>query len=222
MLTVQDAIPVCYVRDLDAGQSFYELLGLAEQRRGGDAQGGYRYLGAGDCTVLLARVDPSPVVPPMPLAVYLWSEDVAAVQAALTAAGTPCEHVGYPEHAPGGELRTADPDGNVVVLGQRANTGSATAGRQDAGYSILQEAAARAATRGDAPAECAIGGRGGVPCPEPAAVRVADPSGTTVWGCLAHTEEALLNVRAAFIAADDDQGLAPWLASRRQPPADGS
>jgi catechol 2,3-dioxygenase-like lactoylglutathione lyase family enzyme len=219
---VQDAIPVCYVRDLDAAQSFYQVLGLSELRRGGSDRGGYRFLGAGDCTLLLVRVDPCPVTVPLPLGLYLWSTDVAAVQAALTEAGVACEDVGQSEHAPGGEVRTADPDGNVVVLGQRAastSTGSGPGGAaaRGAGFSILKEAAARVAERGDAPAVCEIGQQGGTACPQPAEVKLADPWGTTVWGCLPHAEEALLNARSAFVAVDDGQGLTPWLQHRRQP-----
>jgi hypothetical protein len=200
------------------------LLEFAELRRGGSERGGYRFLTSGGCTLLIVRVDPSPVTGALPLGIYLWSTDVAAVQAALTAAGMACENVGQSEHAPGGELRTTDPDGNVVVLGQRVTTASADPGpggpaSRGAGFSILKEAAARVAERGDAPATCEIGQRGGAACPQPAEVKLADPWGATVWGCLPHAEEALLNARSAFVAADDGQGLSPWLQHRRQPPA---
>jgi catechol 2,3-dioxygenase-like lactoylglutathione lyase family enzyme len=222
---MQDAIPVSYVRDLDAAQAFYEVLGFSELRRGGSERGGYRFLSAGHCTLLLVRVDPTPVTVPLPLGIYLWSADVTAVQAALTAAGVACEHVGQSEHAPGGEVRTTDPDGNVVVVGQRATTsaGPGPGGpvSRGAGFSVLKEAAALVAQRGDAPAVCAIGQLGGAPCTHPAEVKLADPWGTTVWGCLQHAEEALLNARSAFVAADDGQGLTPWLQHRRQPPTNG-
>ena len=66
----------------------------------------------------------------LPLGAYLWSSDVAAVQAALTAAGVPCQHVGHPDHAPGGELRTADPDGNVVVVEQRDSSRDGSAAHE--------------------------------------------------------------------------------------------
>ncbi|GGJ89684.1 hypothetical protein GCM10010123_19340 [Pilimelia anulata] len=219
MSTLQDAIPVCYVQDLDAAQAFYELLGLAELRRGSSDAGGYRFLGHGDCTVLLARVDPCPVTAPLPMGLYLWSTDVTAIQQALTDAGIQSEHVGHPPHAPGGEARTADPDRNVIVLGQRSPTGPPTEPRAqpDAGFSILAEAAARVAARGDAPlGGCRIGGPHGAPCDQPAQVKLADPWGDTVWGCLSHAEEALLNARGAFLAADDGAGLGPWLAARRR------
>jgi catechol 2,3-dioxygenase-like lactoylglutathione lyase family enzyme len=217
--TLQDLIPVCYVRDLHAAQAFYELLGLTEVRRGGNDRGGYRYLADGECTLLLTRVDPCPVTAALPLGLYLWSTDVAAVQAVLTGAGVPCQHVGHPDHAPGGELRTADPDGNVVVVGQRTVTSTSyvAQSRAEAGFSILKEAAARTAARGEAPASCEIGERGGAACVQPAEVKLADPWGATVWGCLAHAEEALLNARAAFVATDDGNGLTPWLRHRRRP-----
>ncbi|GGK10267.1 hypothetical protein GCM10010123_45270 [Pilimelia anulata] len=219
MSTLQDAIPISYVRDLDAAQVFYELLGLSELRRGDSPAGGYRYLGHGECSLLLARVDPCPVTAALPMGLYLWSTDVTAVGEALTAAGVACEHVGHPPHAPGGELRTADPDGNVVVLGQRVPTGPAgPAGeRPDAGFSILAEAAARVAARGDAPAGgCGIGGPHGAACDQPAQVKLADTWGDTAWGCLAHAEEALFNARGAFLAANEGDGLGPWLTARRR------
>jgi hypothetical protein len=85
----------------------------------------------------------------------------------------------------------------------------------DARFSLIKQAAEAVSRRGEAPATCQIGIPGDRPCTEAAEVKLADPWGDTVWGCIDHVEEALLNARSAFIATEDGQGLGPYLQSRR-------
>ncbi|MGA5298366.1 VOC family protein [Nucisporomicrobium flavum] len=220
---VSGAVPVCYVKNLELSRDFYAHFGYAEVRHGGDGDGRWSYVQSGDQTLLLACVQPPLIQVELPLLIYLYVDDLAAVGERVRAAGLPWELVGYPDHAPGGEARTTDPDGNVVLAGQRVAvapgdraepTGSA------AEFSLIQRAAAAVRRRGNAPAACQIGSTDGSPCPEAAEVKLADPWGDTVWGCLAHSEEALMHARAAFIATEDGYGLGPWLRARqgRTPP----
>lgn len=51
-----------------------------------------------------------------------------------------------------------------------------------------------------------------------AEVKLADSWGDTVWGCMAHAEEALLNARGAFLASEDGLGLGPFLRARQAQP----
>ncbi|ROP41753.1 GAF domain-containing protein [Saccharothrix texasensis] len=62
------------------------------------------------------------------------------------------------------------------------------------------------------PRQCALGGADG--CAAPAELKVADAWGDAAWGCHAHAEEALLNVRSAFIANEELGGLAAYLNRR--------
>ena len=214
---VSSAVPVCYVRNLEQAQAFYALFGYTVLRNGGDDTH-WSYLQCEDHTLLLAAVQPPLIQVELPLLIYFYVDDLVAVQERFEKAGYATELVGYPDHAPGGEARTHDPDGNTVLFGQRVaipvearqeNTG------ESARFSLIQQAAAAVSRRGGAPAACQIPAADGARCPRPAEVKLADPWGETVWGCLAHADEALIDARSAFIAAEDGDGLGPWLRRRR-------
>ena len=59
------------------------------------------------------------------------------------------------------------------------------------------------------PDRCQLGGTAG--CGEPAEVKIADSWGDSAWGCPAHVEEAILNVRSVFIASEELGGLAAYV-----------
>ena len=215
---VSAAVPVCYVRNLEKSREFYTLFGYGTLRTGGDGDASWCYLQCGDNTLLLACVQPPLIQVELPLLIYLYVDDLAAVRDRLERAGHDVELAGHPEHAPGGEARTTDPDGNVVVFGQRVAAPGDTqppATPEQARVSLLQQAAEAISRRGGAPAGCQVGRTDGQPCPEPAEVKLADPWGETVWACLTHADEALIDARSAFIATEDEHGLGPWLRHRR-------
>ncbi len=217
---VSAAVPVCYVRSMEQSRDFYALFGYGELRSGSDGDASWCYLQCGEHTLLLAAVQPPLIQVELPLLIYLYVDDLAAVRARFEKAGRPADVVGYPDHAPGGEARTVDPDGNVVLFGQRValpgDVRPAKTGEQ-ARFSLIRQAAEAVSRRGGAPAGCQVGLTDGTPCPEPAEVKLADPWGETVWACLAHADEALIDARSAFIATEDGQGLGPWLRQRRTP-----
>jgi catechol 2,3-dioxygenase-like lactoylglutathione lyase family enzyme len=216
---VSAAVPVCYVREFEASRGFYSLFGYTEVRAGGDGDSRWSYLQCGEHTLLLAYVQPPLIPVELPLLIYLYVDDLAAVNAGLDAAGADYELVGYPDHAPGGEIRTKDPDGNVVLVGQRtaahAESRAVPTGAP-ARFSLIRQAAEAISRRGGAPANCQIGMPDGGSCPEPAELKLADPWGETVWGCSGHADEALINARSAFIATEDAYGLGPWLRLRQR------
>ncbi|NES16169.1 MULTISPECIES: glyoxalase/bleomycin resistance/extradiol dioxygenase family protein [Micromonospora] len=218
---VQAQVPVLYVSDTDTARRFYATFGYAEVRTGGDGASRWSYLQCGELTLLLAEVKPRLVTVELPLLIYLYVDDLAATMARLTAAGYSVEPAGHPAHAPGGECRTTDPDGNAVVFGQRRAVPDQRRDPEsgkEARFSLIREAAKVVRRSGGAPARCQIGGPRGEPCPEPAEVKLADSWGDTVWGCLAHADEALLNARGAFLATEDGSGLGAFLRSRRAHP----
>ncbi|MEU2616223.1 VOC family protein [Micromonospora sp. NPDC007271] len=218
---VQAQVPVLYVADADATRRFYEAFGYSELRTGGDGESRWSYLQCGELTLLVAAVTPRLVTVELPLLIYLYVDDLTATIERLTAAGYAVERTGYPEHAPGGECRTTDPDGNVVVFGQRRAVPEQARSPEDgkeARFSLIREAAKRVSRRGGAPARCQIGGPRGEACPEPAEVKLADSWGDTVWGCLAHADETLLSARGAFLATQDGLGLRAFLRTRQAAP----
>ncbi|SCF08894.1 hypothetical protein GA0074695_3386 [Micromonospora viridifaciens] len=218
---VQAQVPVLYVADADAMRRFYELFGYSELRSGGDGESRWSYLQCGELTLLVAAVTPRLITVELPLLIYLYVDDLTATVERLTAAGYAVERAGYPEHARGGECRTTDPDGNVVVFGQRQPVPEQARSPEDAKaarFSLIRAAAERVSRHGGAPARCQIGGPRGEACLEPAEVKLADSWGDTVWGCLAHADETLLNARGAFLATEDGPGLSAFLRARQAQP----
>ncbi|GIF17007.1 hypothetical protein Ate01nite_70390 [Actinoplanes teichomyceticus] len=213
------AVPVCYVVNLESSRRFYGFFGYTEARSGGEGDARWSYLQCAAHALLLACVQPPLIRAELPLLIYLYVDDLAAVRAVLDAAGHPYEPAGRPEHAPGGELRLTDPDGNVVLVGQRG-AGASGAGVQPAGpdarFSLLRQAAEAVRRRGGAPATCQIGAPDGSGCTRAAELKLADTWGDTVWGCTLHAEEALISAPSSFIAAEEDDGLGRWLRDRRR------
>ncbi|MCZ7375151.1 GAF domain-containing protein [Micromonospora sp. WMMC250] len=72
----------------------------------------------------------------------------------------------------------------------------------------MRAAAAAQAARPH-PEHCQLGDAPG--CTAPAEIKIADSWGDSAWGCAAHVEEAILNVRSVFIANEELGGLAAYL-----------
>ncbi|MCZ7475886.1 MULTISPECIES: VOC family protein [unclassified Micromonospora] len=198
---VQGQVPVLNVGDADAAGRFYALFGYTGQ----PGEDGRSRLRCGDLNLLIVEGAPAPAT------LYLHVDDVAATTERLVAAGHRVET------APGGECRTVDPAGNTILF-TRALEVPAPQAEPDGRPAPVRRAAQVAARRDGAPAHCQIGGPRGEPCTEPAEVKLADSWGDTVWGCLTHADETLVNARGAFLATEDATGLAAYLAARQARP----
>jgi catechol 2,3-dioxygenase-like lactoylglutathione lyase family enzyme len=212
-------VAATYVRDIDTSRVFYELLGFSEHSSGRAATSAWCSLHHGINRILLASTTPPLETPVLPLLFYFFFEDVDAVVGTLTAAAVASEHMGYPAHALGGEVRLADPDGNTVLIGQRERSASQRALSDDEAksrFSLLREAASVVAARGGITALCQVCDSYGKPCISKAEVRLADPLGSSIWACLDHADEILFTVRGVFIAQQDGTGIAEFLAHRQR------
>ncbi|HEY1618608.1 MAG TPA: VOC family protein [Streptosporangiaceae bacterium] len=216
-IVVRSMIAVTYVRDIDASRAFYGRLGFVEhssRREGGSAWASLR---SGDAAVLLAATESPLDLPRLPMLFYFFFEDLEAVLAGLAAAGLPAERLGSAPHALGGEARVTDPDGNTVLLGQREASAAGRAGPDEveSRFSVLREAASLVAAQGGATVACEAGDPQGGDCGRTAEVRLADSAGTAIWACLSHAEEILVVVNGAFVASDEADGIAGFLARRQ-------
>jgi catechol 2,3-dioxygenase-like lactoylglutathione lyase family enzyme len=224
MTPVQSMIAVTYVRDIDSARAFYELLGFREQLAGRAESSAWSALHQGDLSVLLAYTRPPLEIAPLPLMFYFFCNDLDAIVAGLGTAGVEVTRTGHPPHAPGGEVKVLDPDGNTILIGQQERSASAevTEGTEEAEeaeatvrFSLLKEAAAAVSAQGGSTVGCQVPASGGTPCPDKAEVKLADSGGDVAWACLAHAEEILITVPAAFIASRGEPGLANFLARRQ-------
>jgi catechol 2,3-dioxygenase-like lactoylglutathione lyase family enzyme len=213
---LQSMVAVTYVRDIDASRAFYALLGFQVERSGQAPDSAWTALGHNGHSVLLASTSPPLGVPRLPLLFYFFLDDLDGAVAGIRAAGVPADHLGYPPHARGGEVKVVDPDGNTVLLGQAERSASqAPAGdEQDSPhFSLLKEAAGAVRASGGAMPGCQVRSFQGTTCQNDADVKLADSAGDTVWACLEHADEILVTVPAAFIASQGE-GIAGFLSRR--------
>jgi catechol 2,3-dioxygenase-like lactoylglutathione lyase family enzyme len=212
---LQRMVAVTYVRDIDLSRAFYELLGFREQLSGRGPVSAWLALEQNGHSVLLATTQPPPDLPRLPLLFYFYLDDLDTVVATVRAAGQQAEHVGYPPHALGGEVRLADPDGNTILLGQAERAASQPPPPEHGSphFSLLKEAADLVRARGASTPRCQVSSFNKKPCEENADVKLADSAGDTVWACLAHADEILVTVPAAFITSQSE-GIAGFLSRR--------
>jgi catechol 2,3-dioxygenase-like lactoylglutathione lyase family enzyme len=212
---VNACVPVVYVTDVAASVAFYDLFGLAVQVQGEDGDWRWAYLKSDEIGLLIAS-GPMVRVAAVPVHLYLRTDDVDGLVRNLSGGGVETEHLGYPDHAPGGEIKVLDPDGHVLLVGQVTGAPSVRESAQsEERSSILARAAAAAKARGVAPQRCQFPIGGGRVCPKPAEVKLADSWGDSAWTCLEHAEDTLINAKGAFIAAEDSEGLATFLRRRQ-------
>jgi catechol 2,3-dioxygenase-like lactoylglutathione lyase family enzyme len=214
---VQSIVAVTYVRDLDKSRAFYELLGFHQESSGKAAASAWSALRSAESSVVLTATQPPLDIPRLPLLFYFYYADLSAAVDAVRAAGVTADHLGYPPHARGGEVKLLDPDGNTVLLGQREpSAGQPPA--DDPGsvhFSLLKEAAALVESAGGTTADCQASTAAGAPCQQKADVRLADSGGDSAWACLAHADEILFAVPGAYIATPGDEGITSYLARRQ-------
>lgn len=211
-------VAATYVRDIDASRAFYELLGFREHSAGQAATSAWSTLHNGTSQLLLGSTKPQLDIPALPLLFYFFFEDVEEIVRNLQAAGEAAEHMGFPVHACGGELRLTDPDGNTVLIGQRERSASQPPLSEDEAksrFSLLREAAAVVAAKGGTKVQCQVTDPQGQPCFKATEIKLADPGGNSIWACLDHADEVLVTVRGAFIAMQDETGIADFLSRRR-------
>lgn len=215
---VHEMYAAAFVADMNASCRFYELLGFTKLISGeaSDGAGAWSVMRNGRYSVLLAWTNPPLDVPQLPLLFDLFYDDVDAVIADLRDGGVEVDHMGYPEHALGGEAKIADPDGNTLLISQRERSATqASTPDKSPHFSVLTAAAAAVAARGGTRAGCQIYSADHKPCPQKAVVKLADSAGDSVWACLDHADELLVTVPGAFITNQTDQGIAAFLAHRR-------
>jgi len=217
-LAVQEMVSTTYVREIDASRRFYELFGFREIAAGEAATGAWRALRCDGFIILLASTTPPLELPRLPLLFYFYVDDVDLAVKAARACGAKAQHMGYPSHALGGEVKVLDPDGNTVLLGQRERSASQpVVTDHDAAphFSLLKEATALVAAGGGASTTCQVLDIDGKRCAERAEVKLADSGGDSAWACLDHADEILVSVRGAFIASQAGGGISGYASRRR-------
>lgn len=134
---VNRLVPFVHVADVEASLAFYALLGFLPQNVVKDANGQVFWAQAqsGKGEIMFARASGPIDAEQQAVLFYMYSIDVAGLRRHLLAGGLrdggvylgakgPDDgprmvfEVARPHYMPGGEVRIADPDGYVILVGQ--------------------------------------------------------------------------------------------------------
>ena len=118
-VSVKALVAYAHVADLERSIAFYRQLGFS---LAGDWESEGRrvwaHLRSGDAQLMIAQAS-APVVPDQQAVLfYCYADDVKRLRQQLQSAGIACGDVTYPDYMSEGEIRTVDPDGYVVLVGQ--------------------------------------------------------------------------------------------------------
>ena len=134
---VSNLVTYAHVVDVDASLAFYALLGFAPQNmmREPDGRAFWARARSGTGEIMFARASGPIAAGQQAVLFYMYSADVAALRRHLLAGGLrdagpytgsagPGDGprsvfaVGHTHYMPAGELRIADPDGYIILVGQ--------------------------------------------------------------------------------------------------------
>jgi|SRR5882672_2500978 len=118
--TVSNLIPYAHVLDVPRSVAFYELFGFKIISRHEHPPGRllWAHMESGHGRLMVARAD-GPVDPTVQaILFYLYADNVAALREHLLDNSTEISEVSHPFYMPDGEIRVADPDGYVLLIGQ--------------------------------------------------------------------------------------------------------
>jgi catechol 2,3-dioxygenase-like lactoylglutathione lyase family enzyme len=134
---VNRLVPFVHVADVEASLAFYALLGFVPQNMMKDAHGCafWALAQSGKGEIMLARADGPVDAEQQAVLFYMYSTDVAGLRRHLLESGlrdgsvypgvkgpndgpSMVFEVAHPHYMPAGEVRVADPDGYVILVGQ--------------------------------------------------------------------------------------------------------
>lgn len=118
---LRNVVAMLHVASVSRTAAFYELLGFevanTHYEPGCDDEPVWAWLQSRHGASLMVAQADDPVDPAAQAVLfYLYCDDVAAMHAALHAAGVQVGDITYPFYCPRGEFRTIDPDGYVAMV----------------------------------------------------------------------------------------------------------
>jgi hypothetical protein len=114
-------IPYVHVADLTRSIEFYRLVGLELEET--HAAGGttvWASLRNATSRLFLILAEAPIDAGAQAILFYLWTTDVGAMREHLMAHHIPVGALTFPPYMPRGEIRLTDPDGYVLLIGQRS------------------------------------------------------------------------------------------------------
>jgi Glyoxalase/Bleomycin resistance protein/Dioxygenase superfamily len=109
--------PLLHVAEIERSICFYELLGFATVDTDRARPLGWARLHCEGGAVMFVRAEEPVDASAQAVLLYTYTPDLAGLREHLMASRVKVSPIGYPEYMPSGEMRIADPDGYVIVVG---------------------------------------------------------------------------------------------------------
>jgi catechol 2,3-dioxygenase-like lactoylglutathione lyase family enzyme len=120
MSAIVGLVPMAHVADLPRTIEFYRRLGFAvEGEWKHDGKLVWADLRSGDAALFVSQASEPVVAVQQAVLFYLYTDDVHTLRQRLAAAGVKVGEIEHPAYMPAGEVRVEDPDGYVLLIGQR-------------------------------------------------------------------------------------------------------
>ena len=118
--TIFSLVPMAHVADVQRSADFYELLGfkVASTFKNDAGLLSWVDLASGDARLMLTRADEPVVAAQQAVLFYLYADDLIGLRELLLGKGIAVSAITYPFYMKKGEIRVADPDGYVLLIGQ--------------------------------------------------------------------------------------------------------
>jgi len=118
--TINNLVAMAHVADVQRSADFYSQMGFRIVSTFKNDKGILCWvdLRSGDAALMLAKADAPVIAGQQAVLFYLYTDDVIALRELLLGSGVAVSGISYPFYMEKGEIRVADPDGYVLLIGQ--------------------------------------------------------------------------------------------------------
>lgn len=118
--TIRNLVPMAHVADVQRSIDFYELIGfkLVSTFKNGAGILCWVDLTSRDARLMLTRADAPVIAAQQAVLFYLYADDLIGLREHLLRNRISVSEITHPFYMEKGEIRVADPDGYVLLIGQ--------------------------------------------------------------------------------------------------------
>jgi len=118
--TINNLVAMAHVADVQRSADFYSQMGFPiVSTFKNDAGVLCRVeLQSGDAALMLTKADAPVIAGQQAVLFYLYTDSLIALREQLLGSGVAVSEISYPFYMEKGEIRVADPDGYVLLIGQ--------------------------------------------------------------------------------------------------------
>ena len=118
--TINSLVAMAHVADVQRSADFYSQMGFRIVSTFKNDAGVLCWvdLQSGDAALMLTKADAPVIAGQQAVLFYLYTDNLIALREQLLGSGVAVSEISYPFYMEKGEIRVADPDGYVLLIGQ--------------------------------------------------------------------------------------------------------